>query len=328
MKKRNVMLTIAMSALVVLASCKKDVEDPTPSTPYTPPVSSSDNKAAELLNDYYEAQKQSFSVDASSPNWIYGQKGTSLYFSGNNFEDGNGNAITGNVDITLVENYSKLDMLMTNKVTLASTGGGTEILISGGEFYLEASQNGNLVEVVNPIQVTTAGSNNTIGAAQMALFDGTTDALGNITWTQNNDTINIVQDSSGIGYGFGWNDSLSWINCDYFMNNPGPQTGVEVNVPSGYDDANTMIFMVFTNDNAVTAIYNYANGAFDTGSYYTVPEGMDVSFVAISDYNNQIQYAVISNSIITTNHTETIASADFTTVADMQALATALSAYF
>lgn len=216
---------------------------------------------------------------------------------------------------------------MTNKVTLASTGTGGAVLISGGEFYMEIAQNGNLVEVVSPVQVVTAPSMVSPNG-NMQLFDGTTDAQGNITWTTNSDTLNIVQDSSGIGYGWGWTDSLSWINCDYFMNNTGPQTSVSVNVPSGYDNTNTMIFMVFTNANAVTGIYSYASSVFSTGTYYTIPEGMDVSFVAISEENNQIQYAVISNSIITTNHTETFAASDFTTVADLQALEAALSAYF
>lgn len=327
MKNRNVILTMALSALVLVASCNKDVDDPVTNPPVGTPSTNTDNKAADLLNDYFEAQKQTISIDVSNTYYFQGQKGTIFYLNGSNFEDGNGNPITGNVDITLVENYSKLDMLMTNKVTLASTGTGGAVLISGGEFYMEIAQNGNLVEVVNPVQVVTAPSMVSPNG-NMQLFDGTTDAQGNITWTTNSDTLNIVQDSSGIGYGWGWSDSLSWINCDYFMNNTGPQTSVSVNVPSGYDNSNTMIFMVFTNANAVTGIYSYASSVFSTGTYYTIPEGMDVSFVAISEENNQIQYAVISNSIITTNHTETFAASDFTTVADLQALEAALSAYF
>ncbi|SFT89010.1 hypothetical protein SAMN05216474_2963 [Lishizhenia tianjinensis] len=328
MKKRNVLLTMALSILVVAVSCKKDVDEPTTNPPSGNPTVNTDNKAAQLLNTYFESQKQNITVDLSNTYYFQGQKGTMFYLSGNNFEDGNGNPVTGTVDITLVENYSKLDMLMTNKVTLASNGsGGAEVLISGGEFYMEIAQNGNLVEVVNPIQVVTApGQASPVGSMQ--LFDGTTDALGNITWTANNDTLTIVQDSSGTGYGYGWTDSLSWINCDYFMGNTGPQTGVSVNVPSGYDNTNTTVFMVFTNENAVTGVYNYASSVFSTGNYYTVPEGMDVSFVVISDNGSQIQYAVISNSIITTNHTETLTASDFTTVADLQALEAALSAYF
>ena len=256
MKKRNLLLSMALGAMVVLASCKKDLKEPSPSGPSIPNVTNTENKAAALLNEYFESQKQVISVDVSNTYYFQGQKGTMFYLNGNNFEDGNGNPVTGIVDITLVENYSKLDMIMTNKVTLAKSGNGTELLVSGGEFYMEIAQNGNLLEVVNPIQVITSPVESA-SPMSMQLFDGETDTEGNILWTANNDTITAIQDTTGTGggqggpnvysYAYDWTDSMSWINCDYFYGVPGPMTGVELNVPSGYDNTNTMMFMVLTN---------------------------------------------------------------------------------
>ena len=328
MKTGIKILIMALSFMVVTSSCKKDVNEPKPSVPSLPNVENTENSMNEKFKNYLESQKQSFSVSATTPNTIYGQKGTKIYLNGNNFEDGNGNPLTGNVDVVLVENYSRRDMVMTNKVTMVDNGtNSSTILESGGEFYMEISQNGNLVEVKNPLVVTTAPTNSP--GNSMQLFDGQVDSQGNINWVTNTDTLAIVQDSFGLSYQFDWADSLSWTNVDQFMDPTIPQTDVTVNLPSGFDNTNTVLFVVFNNANSVANIYNFASGAYTTvGHYYTFPEGEDVTFVAISDNNNQLQYAIIQNAIITTNHTETIAASDFTSVTDMAALDAALSAYF
>lgn len=336
MKKRDLILTMALGVFVTLLSCKKDVENPISNPPTGTPIGNTENEVSKILEDYLESQKQHITVDVSNTYYFQGQKGTTFYLNGNNFEDGNGNPITGNVDFTLVENYSKVDMIMTNKVTLGAAGNGAGILVSGGEFYMEISQNGNFVEVVDPIQVLTAPTS-TASPMSMQLFDGETDAEGNILWIENNDTITAVQDTTGMGgpsgtslysFAFNWYDSLSWINCDYFSDVTGPTTDVNLNVPAENDNTNTKIFMVLTNDNAVSSIYSYNSGVFSIGSYYGVPVGIDVSFVAISYVNNQLAYAIIPNAIITTNHTETFVTSDFTNVADAAALNAALSNYF
>lgn len=287
---------------LAVTSCKKEEND----TPDSPVVNNTTN-INQVFQDYLNSKTQSFTVDAATPNTIIGNQGTTIYLSGNNFGDVSGNPISGNVDIELVEVYNKSDMVLLNKTTLYSDGGTTAPLISGGEFYISASQNGQELTVINPINVSTAATNTPNWNMQM--FDGVVDNDGVIVWQNpTNDSVTVAVDSTqGFYYDFSFDGDYNWVNCDYFMNTGGPQTSVTVNVPSICDDQNTIVHLVFVNENGVTSLYNYSNHTFSTGSYYTLPEGMDVYFLVITDDNGQLKYAV-QNNTLTTNHVETISS--------------------
>src|SRR5690606_12398115 len=84
-------------------------------------------------------------IDAATPALITGAQGTEIQFYANSFVDAAGNDITGNVEIGLIEIYGKKDMIFLNKQTMGDNNGTLEPLISGGEFKITASQNGNEV---------------------------------------------------------------------------------------------------------------------------------------------------------------------------------------
>lgn len=311
MKLKNLSLLL-LGAMLTLTACKKDdpVVEPDPIIP-----TESQPDAAQLNNfftDNISSAKQTFTIDAASPALITGNQGTTIQFSPSSFEDASGNSVTGNVDIELIEIYGKKDMVFLNKQTLGDNNGSLSPLISGGEFKVTASQGGNEVYLKQwysynaTVQAPAGADPNMDVFYQNSVSDDT------LTWTQ--------ADSSLIwGNGSMYNvyfDSLGWVNCDYFMSQPGNQTAVSVNVPNGFDNTNCAVFISFDGYNSLTSIYNFSNGNFNTGSYYTIPEGLNVHFIAMAFINNT-PHAAIVPATITANHLEVISALTSTSQAQL-----------
>lgn len=311
MKLKNLSL-LMLGAALTLTACKKEdpIEEEDPNTP-----AEAQPDAAQLINFFTNnntSAKQTFTIDAASPSLITGNQGTTIQFSPNSFEDATGSSVTGNVDIELIEIYNKKDMLFLNKQTLGDNNGNLSPLISGGEFNVTASQNGNEV-FLKPWYSYNASVAAPSGVdPNMDVFYQNSVTDDTLTWTQ--------ADSSLIwGQGGAYDvyfDSLGWVNCDYFMNQPGNQTSVSVNVPVGYDNTNCAVFISFDGYNSLTSIYNFTGGNFTTGSYYTIPEGLAVHFIAMAFINNT-PHAAIVPATITTNHLEVISALTATTQAQL-----------
>ena len=143
-------LNFVIVGLVVgigLVSCKKDNIEPNGAQSY--PID-------DFFKEYLNSKKQVFSVDANTSTTLTAQEGTQIWLSGSNFTDGAGNALSGNVQIELVEIYSVTDMILTNKCTMANAGNGQlAMLSSGGEFYVNVTQNGNPVTIAEPLNIST-----------------------------------------------------------------------------------------------------------------------------------------------------------------------------
>ncbi|NOQ75149.1 MAG: hypothetical protein GQ574_24260 [Crocinitomix sp.] len=63
-----------------------------------------------------------------------------LAIAANNFLDGFGNIIEGNVEISLIEITTKSEMVMANKPTVTADG---DALISGGEYFIDVTLPGS-----------------------------------------------------------------------------------------------------------------------------------------------------------------------------------------
>lgn len=277
MNTQNKLLASFLACTLVFAACKKD-DDVTGG--FTPPTSSGNSLTALFQSNVANAT-ENFSVDAVTGGQIQGSKGTVVSFTPNAFLDQSGNPVTGMVNIELVESPTIGDMLWLNKRTVGINSSGQEqLLVSGGQIYLNATQNGidlrlssggSLVSMVDP----TPDWN-------MELFSGTTDNEGTITWNPFAPNANALQPDT-FGYNFP-NDSLGWINCDYFNSWSGTLTDLTISVPSGYDGTNTIVWVAFPSINSITNVsYDNAAQAFVLSGGYQVPVGLDVVIVALRD---------------------------------------------
>ena len=260
------------------------------------------NPLVALFESHITDATQSFTLQASTGSSIQGAKGTQVSIGSNAFKDQNGQLVTGLVTVELIEALEVSDMLWLNKQTVGLDNGTPRQLVSGGQIYLNATQAGQQLALV------PGRTNVSIPAAnpdpEMQLFSGTVNDFGVIVWDP------FSQNAAGVtldtlAYSFP-NDSLGWINCDYFATWGGTLTSIRVEVPSPHDGSNTLVWVVFSSINSLASVgYTTTEGVFQTYSSYAAPVGMDVVIVALSVIDG-IYYSSFINTTLVPDHTESI----------------------
>lgn len=307
---KTVLYGLAISGLI-LTSCKKEDTPPPSTNPQTGTPSAQDLGA--FFNNNLESKAESFSADATNSFTITTSGGTELNFPANAFENSNGTAITGMVDIEVIELLDKRDMLLSNTPTMGNLpGGGRAPLISGGQFRITASQNGNEVDLRDGFSY----------GANVPAPNGVDPNMDLFYGSQNGDTLTWDQSDSSFVWGQGnmyqtYFDSLNWINLDYFMDSTGSNSTVQVEVPAGMNNTNCMLFVSFDGQNSLANIYNYDNGVFTTAPYYSLPIGTEVHFIALAFINGD-PYSAIVSATIGNNHYEVISALTQTTAAQLE----------
>lgn len=274
-------------------------------------------KKAELITEYLQAtdfwkdvgpNHQTFLVNAVTGGTIIGAKGTKIDIPGGAFIDANGNIITEMVSLNLVEVPTKKDILFSGVLTEANG----QLLVSGGEFLVEArKQNGDALQL-NP-QLVGAGQGVRVevpaenGADRdMKLFVRRERQPGG--QQNNNDDPKTWTPASYAPFGGGSNSyvfnlpEFQWVNIDKFYSDPRPKTTV-TSLPSFKDNNNVSdleVIMVFKDVTTVCPIpFNSSIQKFE--SYHNaVPVGAEVIVVIIGkDSDGHIQFG--KKEVIVTN---------------------------
>lgn len=210
----------------------------------------------------------------------------------------NGNAVTGMVNLEYVELFEKGNMLTTNKPTMGIMPNGDKaLLISGGEFFLEATQNGVVLETNCPIQLNvptslTGGTDN-----DMVLWNGIIDENGDLAWDQ-------VRDAAGQGGVFAeggeyyaFLQQFGWTNIDRFYNDPRPKTTIYAQAPDGYNYTNSAIYLSYDGeDSGLAALDTYEDGLFSE-HYGQIPIGLECHVIFVTEDNGVWRYAIKSVTI-------------------------------
>lgn len=289
--KTNVksMLLVSALATVTILSCKKE-NSVIPETPVSEQATLSTLFAEKV------APKQTFTINANQYQKITGAKGTILKIQPGSFKTMSGQTVTGNVTIELREIYSKSDMIFSKAPTMSNN----QILISGGELFLEAYQNGAelVLSSTNSIAVMVPTTNP--GPMQEFYSNQDFDADGGLNWeladSSYTDSIDVIEDSvNNFEYPYYYFnlDGMNWINCDYFWENPGPFTDVDVNVGSEFNGNNCTIYISFDGQNSVVSLFDYdLNNVFDYG-YDSFPQGSNVHIIAVGSVNGQYYSSIV-----------------------------------
>jgi hypothetical protein len=293
-------------ALLAITACKKEevVPPPTPTSNLSGYFTDNESNAI-----------QSFSMDATSPQFITGANGVQIYVPANSFVYSNGSPVTGTISVELIEVLDVSAMVKMNKTTVSNG----EMLVSGGQLKISANQNSSEIYLA-PNAALNVSVPVTSPDPQMALFTGNQMSSGDINWTSSlgdtaqQDSIIITQDSSGGSwYNFDFNnDSLGWINCDYWWNSGQSLTTVTASLDTSYNVSNTACYLVFPNINSVISLYGYATPGEFTSS--NVPINQSATFVCISEIDNVYYSAFVTNTI-STDHVENISMSETTLAA-------------
>lgn len=205
-------------------------------------------------------QKQAFTVDAASGQWITGARGFRFYFPANALLDASNNPVTGNVNIELIEYVTKGDMLFSG-ITVTS---GNQLLESGGMFYLMAKKNGQELHLKDHsgFAMSIPQTNNT--SDPMDIWEGKpngNDTMNKINWVLK-DTVKIQpkKDTSGqVRPTFNLNfDYFKFGYCNIDRECYKFKTLVtkfRVKLPKGCNDTNSTALIMFKDYNCCAWCY-------------------------------------------------------------------------
>lgn len=155
-------------------------------------------------------------MSANSSQWITftTSKGTKISFPDNAFVNSSGSSVTGDVDIEVLEILSPMEMILNNKPSMSNGAP----LQSGGEFFIRVTKNGQKLRLAtNSFVELKLPSNSTMNG--MKVFNGRPQEDGSVNWIENNNQGNFVFPDS-LGKTSMFADSVDWINCDKFYNDP------------------------------------------------------------------------------------------------------------
>ncbi len=196
--------------------------------------------------------------------------------------DASGVQTTNTVDLEYVEIFDRGTMLVTNKPTMGISPSGEEgILISGGEFYFNATENG---EQLNACGINAGVPGDLTGGVDfnMSQWTGEIGADGDLTW--------VADTTSGIEIDtfsyFMFIDEFGWINCDIFWDDPRPRTDITVEIPEGYDNGNSGVYFSIVGE---PSGLGYIGGAY--------PIGLEAHFIFVTAEGDDWRYAVQSVTI-------------------------------
>ena len=286
MKKRFTYL--ALSILLLATSCSDDIDDNINLEATT------SEKFYGLFQAEMTNQTQTFAFDSESGLVTFvSDNGVYLTIDGSCLRK-NGQPVTGQVNLEFIEIFDRSTMLLTNKLTMGLDNGQKKLLISGGEFYINATQdNVNLTLTCEmSLAVPTALTGGTV--PEMAPFTGTVDANGNIIWELSpmtelwNGTLNPNSNEQSYNALI---SNFGWFNCDYFMNSNLPMTEITANVPTGYGYGNSIILLVTR---------NIPNSLGTIGGVY--PIGLDCHLIFLSEKEGKFYYNIKENQTLINNH--------------------------
>src|SRR5688572_12848866 len=163
-------LSKALLTVLVLTSLS-GCDEETPASPDDP------KPDAEALNHWFdtnaENQEQYFILTASTGGNLTGNQGTIVKFRTNAFTKPNGDLVVGSVKITLIELYDRGSMLLAKKPTNGKMSDGSiSTLLSGGEFYVNATQDGVQLNLKSGFTIVAPTENTGEIDQAMDLFNG------------------------------------------------------------------------------------------------------------------------------------------------------------
>ncbi|GGG34496.1 hypothetical protein [Bizionia arctica] len=281
-------------ASLVLTSCTTN-EDPDYFIPAE--TNATPQEFANIRNQALENITQQFQFNADDGFiTLTSSNGVEISIDGNCLTK-NGAAITGMVDLEYVEIFEKGNMLTTNKPTMGLMANGDKaLLLTGGEFFLEATQDGISLETNCALQLKvptalTGGTDNT-----MTLWYGDIDEDGDLTWEE------VEGDEPGQENGVftqGTNyyvmfNQFGWSNIDRFYNDPRPKTTITVAVPAGYHNTNSTVYLSYDGEDSGLArldSYDPIAGLFSE-HYGQIPIGLECHLIFVTEEDGNWKYAI------------------------------------
>ncbi|EPR72871.1 hypothetical protein ADIWIN_2194 [Winogradskyella psychrotolerans RS-3] len=238
---------------------------------------------------------------------LISENGVQINLNANCLTD-NGNPVSGDITLEYIEIFEKGSMLTTNKPTMGKLPNGDKaLIITGGEFFIEVTQNGTILDTNCGLQLVIPTSLTGGSDPDMSLWTGEMDADGNLAWDEVEDNTNgdgglflEGENYYGILEGFGW------TNVDKFYNDPRPKTTLQVQPPAGYNNQNSAIYLSYDGELPALAQLDTYDETLNLFSehYGQIPIGLECHVIFVSESDGEWRYSIkpvtiVANEIIT-----------------------------
>ncbi len=296
MKKLNYIL--GATIILALLSCKKDVDPIQPQ-----PTVGTTTESFSSINEYFNGnnpQTETFQLMAENGGAFTTQNGSEITVPANAFITANGQPVLGSVTLKMKEIFSNKNMVFSG-IFPVNYG---NVLNSGGEFFIEASQNGNVLNVQDGQFINVEIPAQAEDPWMELFFAGGIENPDSINWQP--------VDSAFSGSGFNFNsvdgtyscnlDSLGWANIDAFM------SGItyfnctfQLSGVAGLNNQNTNAFAVFKGENAVWPVGDVGWGSISGNTISESHLGsVDLNLLVISVVDGQLYYGLLD--VLPTNN--------------------------
>ncbi|SFW74713.1 hypothetical protein SAMN02927921_03919 [Sinomicrobium oceani] len=293
MKNVKKPLIIMAMAAFALTGCTDSDEGIIPEEiPFVPPTAEA---FAGLRAVAMENRLQTTSFNAEDGVVFTSEKGVLLTISGGCIMDTNGDPVTGEVQLDYMEIFEKGNMMVTNKPTMGVTPEGDKaLLVSGGEFYVMVTQDGEELQSYCAIQMTVPPDLTGGIDEDMTFWTGAIDDDGNLAWNQkerNDDEGGVFIDHNQY---FVISNQFGWTNVDRFFSDARPKTTLQVEVPEGFDAQNCAVYLSYDGEeNALAQLDTYDENTGRFSEHYgQIPVGLEMHIIFVTEENDEWRYAI------------------------------------
>jgi hypothetical protein len=297
-----------------------------------PKIPATASELKEVRTEALTKLKQTFTITAASGTvTLTSEKGVKIMINRDNLRK-NGMAVTGVINIEYVELFDKGHMLVANKPTMGlTTDGKKNLLISGGEFYIKATQDGVALESVATMTLLVPASLTDGLKTGMTLWLGNLEDPENLVWRNIADAAGTNGGKGGV-QGEGGNYYVSfgtfgWTNVDKFYNDPRPKTTILADAPEGYDNTNSAIYLSYDGEgkNALAKLDTYTAAGLFSEHYGQIPIGLACHVIFATEDNGQWRWAikavtVAANDVYTFTLAETTVGTEAQLIAAINAI--------
>ncbi|MDN6279789.1 MAG: hypothetical protein L0J45_02180 [Psychroflexus sp.] len=290
MKTLNTYFVFALSALFLLSCSDDDDFTPQPDGPnYNIPTPAAMNL---LFDNSLDAITQHAQFNAEDGISFTSDAGTNLYIPANCLTL-NGDMLTGEVDLEFVEFYERASMATSNKPLMGVRPNGDKAALqTGGQFFVQAFQNGEPLEMDCLSSMNVPGDLTNGVENDMTLWTGVMNENGDLEWNENEaeEQGGVFAEENTYYVSFG---DFGWTNIDRFWGDPRPKTTLQVQVPAGFDSVNSVIYLSYDDEPNVLAkldIFDEEANLF-TEHYGEIPIGLEIHLIFVTEDNGEYRYS-------------------------------------
>lgn len=333
--KKHLLKTAMLSFALIVIGCNSNDDNDQPAVPTNNAHSAvafrtlRDNTLAEIT--------QHFTLNASQNLvTLTSEKGVAIILNPSLFML-NGNPVNGTIDLEYVEIFDSAMMAATNKPTMGKMNNGNRaMLVSGGQFFFRATQNGQELDYGTVVQLEIPAALTEVNP-DMTLWEGvaadTTNANGNQVWEEidpdQQDNFVFMKGTNGdpaqTSY-YAYFGNFGWTNVDCFYIDNRPKTTILADVPDGYDDQNSAVYLSYDGKgNGLAQLDTYTSAGLFSEHYGQIPIGLECHAIFVSEENGQFKYAIkgvtiAANEVITFTAAEMVLGTKDQLIAAIQAV--------